>query len=119
MARVKRSITARSKHKKLLQTTKGYRHTRKNVYRLAKQAAEKAEKYAYKSKKLKKRDFRRLWIIRINAACSNMGIKYSRFIKMLNDQNIPINRKELAQIAQEDPKKFEELVKKSGAKATA
>jgi large subunit ribosomal protein L20 len=117
MARVKRSVTARSKHKKLLQKTKGYRHTRKNVYRVAKQAAMKAEKYAYKSRKLKKRSFRRLWIIRINAACSKMGIKYSRFIKLLSDQKIPVNRKELAQMAQEDPKKLEELVKKASVKS--
>lgn len=113
MARVKRSVTATKRHKKLLAKAKGFRHTRKNVYRLAKQAVMKAEKYAYASRRRKKRDFRRLWIIRINAACTSCGIKYSRFIKLLDDKKIPVNRKELAQMAQTEPKKFEELVEKA------
>jgi len=112
MARVKRSTTAGKKHKKLLAKAKGFRHTRKNVYRLAKQAVQKAEKYAYASRRVKKRDIRRLWIIRINAACGKSGIKYSRFIKLLEDKKISMNRKELSKMAQEEPKKFEELVEK-------
>lgn len=112
MARVKRGTTIKAKHKKLLSKAKGFRHTRKSVVRLAKQAVMKAEAYAYKSKRLKKRDFRRLWIVRISAACKANGIAYSRFIKLLNDKNITINRKELAQTAQ-DTAKFAALVEKA------
>jgi len=112
MSRVKRSTTATARHKKLLSRAKGYRHTRKNVYRLAKQAVMKAEKYRYASRRIKKRQLRRLWIIRINAACSTSGIKYNRFIKLLEDNKVPVNRKELSQMAQKDPKKFDELVAK-------
>jgi len=115
MARVKRSTTARAKHKKLLSKAKGYRHTRKNVFRLAKQAVMKAEKYKYASRRVKKRDIRRLWIIRINAACSKLGIKYSRFINALKNKEIEVSRKELSKMAQEEPAKFEELVKKATA----
>lgn len=113
MARVKRSNTARAKHKALMSKAKGFRHTRKNVYRLSKQAVMKAEKYAYASRRTKKRDIRRLWIVRINAACLQNDIKYSRFIKLLHDKKIELNRKELATMAQSEPKKFEELVAKA------
>ena len=112
MARVKRSVTAGNRHKKLLAKAKGFRHTRKNVYRLAKQAVMKAEKYAYASRRRKKREFRRLWIIRINAACGANDIKYSRFIKLLDEKNIPINRKDLSLMASSEPDKFKELVEK-------
>jgi large subunit ribosomal protein L20 len=114
MARVKRGTTIKASHKKLLGKAKGFRHTRKSVVRLAKQAVMKAEAYAYRSRRLKKRDFRRLWIVRINAACKANGIAYSRFIKLLNDKNIPINRKELSVTAQ-DAAKFKELVEKAKA----
>lgn len=113
MARVKRGTTALKRHKKLLLKAKGFRHTRKNVFRLAKQAVMKAEKYAYISRRLKKRDFRRLWIIRINAACKANDISYSRFIKLLSDKKIDVNRKDLAAMAKDEPKKFEELVTKA------
>ena len=114
MARVKRGTTTKAKHKKLFSKAKGYRHTRKNVVRAAKQAVSKAEKYAYTSRRLKKRDFRRLWIVRISAACDANGIKYSRFIKLLADKKMPVNRKELSAIAQ-DAKKFSEIVEKAKA----
>ena len=96
----------------MLQKAKGFRGRRKNVFRLAKQAVMKAEKYAYISRRTKKRDIRRIWIIRINAACLQNDIKYSRFIKLLSDKNIPVNRKELSNMALNEPVKFNELVAK-------
>lgn len=115
MARVKRAITAKKRHNSLLEKAKGYRGRRKNVFRLAKQAVMKAEKYAYASRRRKKRDIRRLWIIRINAACKQNGLSYSRFIKLLQDKKIDLNRKQLAEMAQNDPKKFTEIVEKAKA----
>jgi large subunit ribosomal protein L20 len=111
MARVKGATTAKKRHSSLLKKTKGYRGRRKSVIRLAKQAVMKAEKYAYISRRTKKRDIRRLWIIRINAACKQNDIKYSRFIKLLIDTKNPINRKQLSQMAEKEPQKFSELVK--------
>ena len=110
MARVKRGTTAKAKHKKVFSKTKGYKHGRKNVFRQAKQAMLKAGEHSYRSKRLKKRRMKSLWIIRINAACKNAGIKYNALIKMLRDEKADINRKELARIAKEEPKKFDELV---------
>lgn len=111
MARVKRGTTIRARHKKVFSKTKGYRHGRKNVFRQAKQAMMKAEAYAYRSRKLKKRDFRKLWIVRINAACKAYGIKYSQLIRYMSVNKIEINRKDLSLMAQEEPKKFEEIAK--------
>ena len=112
MARVKGAITAKKRHNSMLKKAKGFRGRRKNVFRLAKQAVMKAEKYAYISRRTKKRDIRRLWIIRINAACLKNDIKYSRFIKLLAEKEIPVNRKELSAMAQNEPAKFDELVAK-------
>lgn len=113
MARVKRSTTAKKRHNSLLSKAKGYRHRRKNVYRLAKQAVMKAEKYSYRSRRTKKRDIRKLWIIRINAACKENGISYSRLINLLNVKEMTVNRKELSNLAQSEPKKFQQLVQKA------
>ncbi len=112
MARVKRAISAKKRHNSLLSKAKGFRGRRKNVFRLAKQAVMKAEKYAYASNRRKKRDIRKLWIIRINAACKANGIQYSRFIKLLHDNKIDLNRKQLSEMAQNDPAKFKEVVEK-------
>ncbi len=112
MPRVQRATTAKQRHKSMLAKAKGYRHRRKNVFRLAKQAVMKAEKYAYISRRTKKRNIRRLWIIRINAACKQNDIKYSRFINLLNTKKIELNRKELAQMAKDEPNKFKEVVEK-------
>lgn len=113
MPRVKRATTAKARHKGVLASAKGYRHRRKNVYRLAKQAVMKAEEHAYASRRRKKRDFRRLWIIRINAACKQNNISYSSFVNLLNTKKIDLNRKVLSEIAQKDPKKFKEIVEKA------
>lgn len=113
MPRVKSSAATRARHKKVLSKTKGYKHGRKNVYRQAKQALMKAEGYAYRSRKTKKRQIRSLWIIRINAACKQNEVSYSKFIAGLNKKKLEYNRKELAQIIQTDPKKFKEILDKA------
>ena len=115
MTRVKRGVAAHKRHKKLLSLTKGFRGKRKNVFKLAKNAAMKAGQNAYRDRKKKKRDFHQLWILRINAACRNLDIKYSRFMYGLELSGIVINRKMLADIAATEPKVFEELVEKAKA----
>ncbi|MDH4358601.1 MAG: 50S ribosomal protein L20 [Candidatus Berkelbacteria bacterium] len=117
MARVKRGKTSRARHKSLIQKAKGFRHGRKNVYRQAKQAVEKAKAHTYKSKKVKKRNFRSLWIVRLNAALKTRGIKYSKFIEALRKSNANLNRKELSQIALNNPAQFEKLIIKIGLKS--
>jgi len=112
MPRVKRGVTTKKTHKNLLAKTKGYRHGRKNLVRMANQALTKAGQHAYAHRRAKKRDFRALWIIRINAACHANDIKYSIFIKGLKDKKIELDRKVLAQIAQENPEEFTKLVAK-------
>lgn len=112
MPRVKRGVTTRQKHKKLLAKTKGFRHGRKNLVKLARQADTKAGQYAYRDRRVKKRDFRALWIIQINAACRLNGIKYSTFMKCLKDNNIELNRKILANLAETEPEEFKKLVEK-------
>jgi len=112
MARVKRGIQTKKTHKKILKTTKGYRHGRKSLIKMAKQAQVKAGKYAYRDRRNKKRDFRRLWIIQINAACKANDIKYSIFIKGLKDKKIELDRKILADIAENNPEEFAKLVQK-------
>lgn len=115
MPRVKKGTTAKAHHKKVLSKTKGYKHGRKNVYRQAKQAMLKAQEYSYKSKRVKKRQIRSLWIVRINSACKDNNVKYSDFIKSLNQKKIKYTRKELAEIIQKDPKKFEDILEKAMA----
>ena len=106
MARVKRGVTAGRRHKKVLGKAKGYYNARRKVYRTAKQAVIKAGQYAYKGRRLKKRDFRALWIQRINAAARQFGLSYSRLMNGLKLANIEIDRKMLADIAVHDAEAF-------------
>ena len=112
MPRVKRGVTARARHKKLLALAKGYRGRRKNVYRVAKQAVMKAGQYAYRDRRAKKREFRRLWIARINAASRALGLTYSRFMAGLKKAQIEVDRKVLADLAVHDPAAFGSIVDK-------
>ncbi|MGY6278018.1 50S ribosomal protein L20 [Methylomonas sp. MgM2] len=111
MARVKRGVTARARHKKILKLAKGYYGARSRVYRVAKQAVIKAGQYAYRDRKQKKRQFRALWIVRINAAARQFGISYSRLINGLNKANVAIDRKVLADLAVRDIDAFGEIAK--------
>lgn len=115
MARVKRGVTSRAKHKSLLSKSKGYRHGRKNLVRMSRQAVTKAGQYAYRDRRVKKRTFRQLWIVQINAACRQNDIKYSEFMNALKDKKIELDRKVLAQIARENPEEFSKLVLKAKA----
>lgn len=110
MARVKRGVTARKKHKKILKQAKGYYGAKSKLFRPANQAVMKSLNYAYAGRKQRKRDFRKLWIARINAAARSNGINYSRFISGLKKANIEINRKMLSEMAINDPEGFAKLV---------
>ena len=110
MPRVKRGVTAHKRHKKIFKLAKGYRGKRKNVFKLAKNAVMKAGQNAYVGRKLKKRTFHQLWILRINAACRELDIKYSRFIYGLELAGVQINRKMLSEIAIHNPEVFKEIV---------
>ncbi len=111
MPRVKRGVTARARHKKILKLAKGYYGARSRVYRVAKQAVIKAGQYAYRDRKQKKRQFRALWIVRINAAARQCGMSYSRLINGLTNANVAIDRKVLADIAVRDSQAFAEIAK--------
>jgi large subunit ribosomal protein L20 len=113
MARVKRGVTARRRHKKILKQAKGYYHARRKVFRVAKQAVTKALQYAYIGRKQKKRNFRSLWITRINAAARINGMSYSRFINGLLKAGITLDRKVLADIAVHDATGFAALAEKA------
>jgi len=113
MARVKRGVTSRAKHKKVLKAVKGQWGRRKNTIRIAKQAAEKAMQYAYRDRRNKKRDFKGLWIQRINAGVRAEGLTYSKFINGLNKSGIKLDRKILAEIAYDNPEAFKTIVKKA------
>ncbi|MEN8171185.1 MAG: 50S ribosomal protein L20 [Pseudomonadota bacterium] len=115
MARVKRGVTARAKHKKVIAQAKGYKGRRKNVFRVAKQAVIKAGQYAYRDRRQRKRQFRALWIARINAASRECGMSYSRFVNGLKKADIEIDRKILADIAVTDKACFAALVEQSKA----
>ena len=115
MARVKKGVVARSKHKKILSLAKGYYGARSRVYRVAKQAVIKADQYAYRDRKKKKSDFRALWIQRINAGARAMGLSYSQFIRGIKLAKIEIDRKILAMLAAEDTQAFKSLVEQSKA----
>ena len=115
MARVKRGVTSRAKHKKVLKAVKGQWGRRKNTIRVAKQAMEKAMQYAYRDRRNKKRDFKSLWIQRINAGVRAEGLTYSKFINGLNKSGIKLDRKVLAEIAYENPEAFKNIVKKAQA----
>lgn len=109
MARVKRSVTARARHRKVLKQAKGYYGARSRVYRVAKQAVIKAGQYAYRDRRQRKREFRSLWITRINAAARANGMSYSRLINGLKRAEIEVDRKVLADIAVHDPDGFSAL----------
>jgi large subunit ribosomal protein L20 len=113
MSRVKRGVTAHARHKKVLKAAKGYYGRRKNTIRVAKQAVEKAGQYAYRDRKAKKRNFRSLWIQRINAAVREQGLTYGRFIDGLNKAGIEVDRKVLSDLAIHQPDAFKVLVEKA------
>lgn len=115
MARVKRGVTARASHKKILDLAKGYRGRRKNVYRIAKQAVMKAGQYAYRDRRQKKRQFRTLWIARINAAAREQGLSYSVFMNGLKKADIQVDRKVLSDIAVFDKPAFAQFVAQAKA----
>jgi large subunit ribosomal protein L20 len=110
MPRVKRGVIARARHKKVLKAAKGYRGRRKNVYRVAKQAVMKAGQYAYRDRRQKKRQFRTLWIARINAAARECGLTYSRFMNGLKKASVEVDRKVLADVAVFDKAAFAKFV---------
>ena len=115
MARVKRGVTSHARHKKVLKQVKGQYGRRKNTIRVAKQALEKAMQYAYRDRRAKKREFRSLWIQRINAGVRAEGLTYSKFINGLNKSGIKMDRKILAEIAYSNPEAFKNIVKKAQA----
>ncbi len=113
MARVKRGTTSKARHKRVLVRAKGFFGSRKNTIRIAKQAVERAEQYRYRDRRRRKRDFRRLWIQRLNAAVRQSGMRYAQFICAMSLLKIRLNRKVLSELAVSDPKRFEELVAKA------
>ena len=115
MARVKRGVTSHAKHKKVLKAVKGQWGRRKNTIRVARQAMEKAMQYAYRDRRAKKRDFKSLWIQRINAGVRAEGLTYSKFINGLSKSGIKLDRKILAEIAYDNPEAFNTIVKKAQA----
>ena len=115
MARVKRGVTSHAKHKKVFKAVKGQWGRRKNTIRVARQAMEKAMQYAYRDRRAKKREFRSLWIQRINAGVRAEGLTYSKFIHGLNKSGIKLDRKILAEIAYDNPEAFKTIVKKAQA----
>ncbi len=119
MPRVKRGVTARARHKKILVQAKGYRGRRKNVYRIAKQAVMKAGQYQYRDRRQRKRQFRSLWIARINAAARLEGLKYSTFMNGLKKANIEVDRKVLADLAVFDQPAFAALAAQAKAQLGA
>ena len=119
MARVKRGVTAHAKHKKVLKKAKGYYGRRKNTIRVAKQAVEKANQYAYRDRKRRKRTFRALWIQRLNAAVRPFGLTYSRFINGLDLAGVTVDRKVLSDLAIHEPTAFAAIVEKAKAAVPA
>ena len=115
MPRVKRGVTARARHKKVLEQAKGYRGRRKNVYRIAKEAVMRAGQYAYRDRRNKKREFRALWITRINAGCREAGLSYSQFIAGLKKAGIDMDRKVLADLAVHDKTAFSKIAEQAKA----
>ena len=119
MARVKRGVVARRRHKKIIGRAKGYYNARRKVFRVAKQAVIKAQQYAYIGRKQKKRQFRALWIVRINAGARQFGLSYSRLMNGLKKAGITVDRKVLADIAVHDIKAFGALADKAKASLAA
>lgn len=117
MPRVKRGVTARRRRKRILKEAKGYFGSRNRLHRVAREAVERAWKYAYRDRKQRKRQFRSLWIARINAAAREHGLSYSQFMHGLKQANVEIDRKLLAQLAISDPKAFGDLAELAKSKA--
>ena len=115
MARVKRGVTAHAKHKKVYKAAKGFYGRRKNTIRVAKQAVEKSQQYAYRDRKRRKRTFRALWIQRINAAVRESGLTYSRFIDGLARAGVEVDRKVLSELAIHEPAAFRSIVEQAKA----
>ncbi|HET9483667.1 MAG TPA: 50S ribosomal protein L20 [Xanthomonadales bacterium] len=119
MARVKKGVTARRRHKKIISKAKGYYNARRKVFRVAKQAVTKAHQYAYIGRKQRKRQFRALWIVRINAASRQFGLSYSRLIAGLKKANITMDRKVLADLAVHDLPAFGKIAEQAKASLAA
>lgn len=119
MSRVKRGVTARARHKKILKKAKGYYGARRKSFRIANQAVIKAGQYAYRDRRVRKRDFRSLWIARINAEARNNGLSYSRFINGLSKAEVGLDRKVLADIAVFDKATFAALAEKAKSALSA
>lgn|SRR3989338_4305627 len=119
MARVKIAVSSKRRKKRVLRATKGQFGHRKSRYKQAKRSLIKAMRYAYRDRKVKKREFRALWNVRINAACRENGLTYSRFIKGLINANVEINRKSLAELAVSSPDAFKKLIELAKAKNPA
>ena len=119
MARVKRGVQAHARHKKVMRQAKGYSGRRKNVYRVAKQAVTKAGQYAYRDRRQRKRQFRALWIVRINAAARENGLSYSRFMHGLAEAGIEVDRKVLADLAVHDAPAFSALAEQAKSNLAA
>ena len=115
MSRVKRGVTSHAKHKKVFKAAEGYYGRRKNTIRIAKQAVEKANQYAYRDRKTRKRNFRALWIQRINAATREHGLPYGRFIDGLAKAGVEVDRKVLSDLAITEPAAFQAIVEKAKA----
>ena len=110
MSKVKRGVITHARHKKVIDAAKGYYGRRKNVFRVAKQAVDKARQYAYRDRRVRKRDFRALWIQRINAAVRAHGLTYSQFIFAISKTDLELDRKMLSEIAISDPDTFKNIV---------
>lgn len=110
MPRMKRAVTAKKKRRKILKMAKGYYGARSRLLRTATEAVNRALRYAYRDRRTRKREFRKLWIARINAAARSHGLSYSRFIDALKKANVPLDRKVLADIAVNDPSGFQQIV---------
>ena len=119
MSRVKRGVTSHAKHKKVVKAAKGYFGRRKNTIRVARQAVEKAGQYAYRDRRAKKRNFRSLWIQRINAGARELGLTYARFIDGLSKAGVEVDRKVLADLAVKEPEAFKALAEKAKAALAA
>jgi large subunit ribosomal protein L20 len=115
MSRVKRGVTSHAKHKKVFKAAKGFYGRRKNTIRIAKQAVDKANQYAFRDRKRRKRSFRALWIQRINAAVRPFGLNYSKFIAGLDKAGIEVDRKVLSDLAIREPAAFQAIVEKAKA----
>ena len=119
MARVKRGVQARARHKKVLKQAKGYRGARSRTYKVAKQAVMRAGQYAYRDRRVKKRVFRSLWIVRINAAARENGLTYSKLIAGLKKASIDLDRKTLANIAVNDKEAFTKIAEEAKSQLAA